>query len=154
MKEYERMDNIGKLENHSTTRCQDDDVIEQGETLGKERNKIINKCCLLDRGENNVGISSLDEHRIEFDELEGAERDIFPRTKQGRNGGPSNFLVSSLENFPTSSYSNIVARQIKRRVTVHMQSRHGNVVKSDQFGKLMLLPNSIEELCKIAGMIS
>ncbi|XP_038893858.1 potassium channel KAT1-like [Benincasa hispida] len=132
MKEYERImgniwcENNGglkKLENHS----KDDD-------------------------DENVG--SLDEHRIEFDgQIEGGERDIFSHNQQGRdNGGPSNSsIVSSLENLPTISSNYLkVSPQIKKRVTIYMQPQDRSNINS-QHGKLMLLPNSIEELCKIAG---
>lgn len=99
--------------------------------------------------------SSLDEYRIEFDELEGAERDIFPQNKQARsNGGPSDFVVSSLENLSTAtaSCSSVVSRQTKRRVTIHMQPRHGIEEVKSQYGKLIFLPDSIEELRKMASM--
>ncbi|XP_022139882.1 potassium channel KAT3-like isoform X2 [Momordica charantia] len=98
--------------------------------------------------------SSLDEYRIEFDELEGAERDIFPQNKQARsNGGPSDFVVSSLENLSTAtaSCSSVVSRQTKRRVTIHMLPRHGTEEVKSQYGKLIFIPDSIEELRKMAS---
>ncbi|XP_022955321.1 potassium channel KAT1-like [Cucurbita moschata] len=112
-KEYERTGGIwsdGELKRNEN-RCEDDDdVIERLGEMGRRRN-------------GNVG--SLDEHRIEFDE------------------------VDSLENLAISSCLND-SRGIKKRVTVHMKSRDGSTVES-QYGKLMLLPGSVEELCTIAG---
>ena len=108
-------------------------------------------------GDEDENLGSLDEHRIEFDEqLEGGENDInlsHNNKLPARDGGfRSDFISSSVENLPTSSYSN-VSRQIKKRVTVFIQPRDRSTVES-RYGKLMLLPNSIEELCKVAGKVT
>ncbi|KAG7019531.1 Potassium channel KAT1, partial [Cucurbita argyrosperma subsp. argyrosperma] len=105
-------------------------------------------------GDEDENLGCSDEHRIEFDEqLEGGENDInlsHNNKLLARDGGfRSDFISSSVENLPTSSYSN-VSRQIKKRVTVFIQPRDRSKVES-RYGKLMLLPNSIEELCKVAG---
>lgn len=149
MKEYERMlgniwcDNgeLKKLENHYSKEDDDENY--------------------------NMGINdnNLDEHRIEFDheEVEGGEKDIIKfshnnKLLQGRNinnngGQTSDIISSSLENLPTISSSNYLnfSKQIKKRVTVYMQPQDRSCKVKSQLGKLILLPDSIEELCKIAG---
>ncbi|CAK9327570.1 unnamed protein product [Citrullus colocynthis] len=136
MKEYERiMGNIW---------CDNCELLKKVENYSKEDD------------ENYVGSNSnnLDEHRIEFDEeVEGGEKEIIKFSHNNKLQGRNNGGQPSLENFTTisSNYLNNVSRQIKKRVTVYMQHPQDRSKVKSQYGKLMLLPNSIEELCKIAG---
>lgn len=136
MKEYERiMGNIW---------CDNGELLKKVENYSKEDD------------ENYVGSNNnnLDEHRIEFDEeVEGGEKEIIKFSHNNKLQGRNNGGQPSLENFPTvsSNYLNNVSRQIKKRVTVYMQHPQDRSKVKSQYGKLMLLPNSIEELCKIAG---
>ncbi|KAL0534926.1 hypothetical protein IC582_029230 [Cucumis melo] len=150
MKEYERM--LGNI------------WCDNGELK-----KLENRYSKEDDDENyNMGINdnNLDEHRIEFDdheEVEGGEKNIIKfshnnKLLQGRNsnnngGQTSDIISSSLENLPTISSSNYLnfSKQIKKRVTVYMQPQDRSCKVKSQLGKLILLPDSIEELCKIAG---
>lgn len=147
MKEYERM-GVKKLEING--KDDDDDVIEEEEEI------IMRK----QQRKEKLG-SLLDEHRIEFDEIEGDENDIFSLKKLQANNNNNNnrsdfasdLLISSIENLASSSSCLDISRHIQKRVTIHniLQPPDGSNKGKSQYGKLMLLPNSIQDLCKIAG---
>uniref|UniRef100_A0A0A0M048 KHA domain-containing protein n=1 Tax=Cucumis sativus TaxID=3659 RepID=A0A0A0M048_CUCSA len=150
MKEYERI--LGNI------------WCDNGELKELDQNHYSKE----DDDENiNMGIddNELDEHRIEFEEEEvgGDEKEIIKyshnnRLLEGRNnnnkegGKTSDLMNSSSENLGRMrSCKNLnVSKQIKKRVTVYVQPEDRSKVKSE-IGKLILLPDSIQQLCKIAG---
>ncbi|XWS19834.1 hypothetical protein CRYUN_Cryun31cG0050700 [Craigia yunnanensis] len=82
----------------------------------------------------------LDEHRID---IFGPETADDPKNSQIKHrGGAQNF-------FNSPSYREVIT-PTKKRVTIHMQFQSSRT-SSRQHGKLILLPNSIQELLRMAG---
>ncbi|KAF1890912.1 hypothetical protein Lal_00037483 [Lupinus albus] len=97
------------------------------------------------------------EHRIDFVEPEILNHDMNDSTRNRKQDG-----IRPI-NFPTEkTYSNSYSRNynyphdreatrfIKKRVTIHLRCRCRSTSK-EQHGKLIILPDSLEELLKIAG---
>ncbi|XP_022715549.1 potassium channel KAT3-like isoform X2 [Durio zibethinus] len=82
----------------------------------------------------------LDEHRIE---IIGPEITDDPKNSQNKHrSGAQNF-------FNSPSYKEVIIPN-KKRITIHMQFQTSST-SSRQFGKLILLPDSIHELLRMAG---
>ncbi|KAA8514934.1 hypothetical protein F0562_018280 [Nyssa sinensis] len=99
----------------------------------------------------------LDEHKIDFIGPETADHPRNGQFKHRRSEGPncsnSHFKKDSTT-FSSSSYNCPTNREVlkltKRRVTIHMKF-HKNNTSQKQLGKLIILPDSLEELLRIAG---
>ncbi|XP_059665362.1 potassium channel KAT1-like isoform X2 [Cornus florida] len=101
--------------------------------------------------------SILNEHKIDFIGPETAENTRKGQFKPTRNRGPNcskscsrnvvTSLSSSNSNCPTNRE---FTKLTKRRVTIHMKFQKNNTSQK-QLGKLIVLPDSLEELFKIAG---
>ncbi|XP_062160460.1 potassium channel KAT3-like isoform X2 [Alnus glutinosa] len=97
-----------------------------------------------------------DEHRIDLIEPESADTSMYSQSIRRRNGPRS--VNSHLKKEPTNSYQSRfscptdaeVIKMIKKRVTIHMKLQHSSTSQR-QLGRLIILPDSIEELLKIAG---
>lgn len=90
-----------------------------------------------------------DEHRIQI-----AEQEIINHGRNSRQDGIRhiNFPLEKVHRDSKSTSCSNSPRFIKKRVTIHLQggcrsSSHG------QNGKLIILPDSLEELLKIAGKL-
>ncbi|XP_044496295.1 potassium channel KAT1-like isoform X2 [Mangifera indica] len=99
---------------------------------------------------------SPDEHRVEIIGPEIADNPINSQNKHRRQGGPS-FLNSHLKREPihfdsciSSCPSDKVIKLNKKRVTIHMQCQRTSTSQKWP-GKLIVLPDSIDELLRIAG---
>ncbi|XP_059668998.1 potassium channel KAT2-like [Cornus florida] len=95
--------------------------------------------------------------KIDFIGPERADCSRNSQFKPTRNKGPkfSNSDVRKVPpTFSSSSSSRAPAREVtkltKRRVTIHMKFQN-NITSPKQLGKLILLPDSLEELFRIAG---
>ncbi|KAI4295427.1 hypothetical protein L6164_035486 [Bauhinia variegata] len=98
-----------------------------------------------------------DEHRIEFTEPEILDHAINEPTRYRKQDGSRsiNFpLENACTNYRSSTYNcsndREAARCIKKRVTIHLPCEYRNTSER-QHGKLIILPDSLEELLKIAG---
>lgn len=99
-----------------------------------------------------------DEHRIDLIEPESADTSTYSQSIHRRKGPQS--VTSHLKKEPTNSYPSRfscpteagVIKMIKKRVTIHMKLQH-NSTSQRQLGRLIILPDSIEELLKIAGKL-
>ncbi|KAK9268211.1 hypothetical protein L1049_010654 [Liquidambar formosana] len=99
----------------------------------------------------------LDEHKIEFIEPETADNTNNSQNIHRRKGGPYS-SNSRFKKVPTNSSSSSsccprdreVTKLTKRRVTIHMLF-HNKSISQRRPGKLIILPDSIEDLFKIAG---
>jgi len=119
----------------------------------QQENKCIND--LLLRYENG---RKLEEHRIDLIGPESADNGMYNQSRLRRQGcqsvnsqskkKPTDFL-STRVNYPGDTD---VIKSIKKRVTIHMQLQH-NSSSQRQLAKLIILPNSIEKLLKIAGKL-
>lgn len=98
---------------------------------------------------------SIDEHKIEFlAEASDNTRDSqFKPTQNGVTSCSSSYVKNSIF-VPSSNSSNHTetkgVKQNKRRVTIHMKCLKNNVSQK-QLPKLIILPDSIEDLFRIAG---
>ncbi|KAF8391095.1 hypothetical protein HHK36_023395 [Tetracentron sinense] len=100
---------------------------------------------------------NLDDHRID---LTGAETEERARNNQSkdRRKGSFNFLNSHFRKTPTKSSSSSsscpsdreVMKLTSRRITIHMLFRKERK-SQEHFKKLIILPDSLEELLRIAG---
>lgn len=104
---------------------------------------------------DNRGV--LNEHKIDFT---GSKATDFctSQSLHTRTGGP-NFHNSHFKKVPTnsnsgsSSYpSNKDVKTLTKRVTIHKQFPSASTSQG-QFGKLIILPDSVEELLQIAGKL-
>ena len=119
----------------------------------EQENKCIND--LLLSYENG---RKLEEHRIDLIGPESADNGMYSQSRFRRQGcqsvnsqskkKPTDFL-STRVNYPGDTD---VIKSIKKRVTIHMQLQH-NSSSQRQLAKLIILPDSIEELLKIAGKL-
>jgi len=99
-----------------------------------------------------------DEHRIDLIEPESADTSMYSQSIRRRKGPRS--VNSHLKKEPTNSYQSRfscptdaeVIKMIKKRVTIHMKLQHSSTSQR-QLGRLIILPDSIEELLKIAGKL-
>ncbi|KAK7821951.1 potassium channel kat1 [Quercus suber] len=117
----------------------------------QQENKCIND--LLLSYENG---RKLEEHRIDLIGPESADNGMYSQSRLRRQGcqsvnsqskkKPIDFL-STRVNYPGDTD---MIKSIKKRVTIHMQLQH-NISSQRQLAKLIILPDSIEELLKIAG---
>ncbi|XP_039017497.1 potassium channel KAT2-like isoform X2 [Hibiscus syriacus] len=82
----------------------------------------------------------LDEHRIDI---------IGPKTADDLKNGKKRRRIGAQNFFNSHSYRELIITT-KKRVTIHMQLKSSSI-SSRQLGKLILLPDSIKELLKIAG---
>lgn len=100
--------------------------------------------------------SSTDEHKVDVfpDTSEITKSDIFKLT----SNGPITYLKPCVKNaisFGSTSLSHAndaEVVQFNRRVTIHMKFLKKNALPK-QSGKLIILPDSIEELFRIAGKL-
>ncbi|XP_068323935.1 potassium channel KAT1-like [Pyrus communis] len=105
---------------------------------------------LLRRYENRT-----DEHRIEFIEPETSEITRNCKGNSKRHEG-AQFSHSHQRKVPIKSYpSNSIPdrermRSINKRVTIHMHFQNGSALER-QLAKLIILPDSMEELLRVAG---
>ncbi|KAM1004561.1 hypothetical protein ACFX2I_004714 [Malus domestica] len=96
-----------------------------------------------------------DEHRIEFIEPETSEITRNCKGNSKRQEG-AQFSHSHQRKVPIKSYpSNSIPdgermRSINRRVTIHMHFQNGSALER-QLAKLIILPDSMEELLRVAG---
>ncbi|KAM1883420.1 hypothetical protein ACFX13_004789 [Malus domestica] len=96
-----------------------------------------------------------DEHRIEFIEPETSEITRNCKGNSNRQEG-AQFSHSHQRKVPIKSYpSNSIPdgermRSINRRVTIHMHFQNGSASER-QLAKLIILPDSMEELLRVAG---
>ncbi|CAN6689520.1 unnamed protein product [Malus baccata var. baccata] len=96
-----------------------------------------------------------DEHRIEFIEPETSEITRNCKGNSKRQEG-AQFSHSHQRKVPIKSYpSNSIPdgermRSINRRVTIHMHFQNGSASER-QLAKLIILPDSMEELLRVAG---
>lgn len=97
----------------------------------------------------------LDEHKIDFSGSEAADC-CTSQGLQTRKGPPKisncHFKKASKNSISGSSYpsNKDVMTLTKRRVTIHKQCQNAST-SLGQFGKLIILPDSLEELLRIAG---
>ncbi|XP_057949752.1 potassium channel KAT3-like [Malania oleifera] len=98
-----------------------------------------------------------DEHKIEFIGPESANQSRNSQSKHRENMSPNfpKFNIKKVQmnsNPSSSSYPSDrdVMKLTKRRVTIHMQFQNSSTSQKHH-GKLIVLPDSIEELLKIAG---
>lgn len=100
----------------------------------------------------------LEEHRIDLTGPESADNSVYSQIKHRRQGPQS--VNSHLKKKPTDFFSTRfshpsdteVINSIKKRVTIHMQPQHDSTSQR-QLAKLIILPDSIDELLKIAGKL-
>ncbi|KAA8519501.1 hypothetical protein F0562_013757 [Nyssa sinensis] len=99
----------------------------------------------------------LDEHKIDFFGPETADHSRSGQLKPTRNRGhhcPSSHFTKVSTTFSASSSYSPTDREVlkwnKTRVTIHMKFQKNNTSQR-QLGKLIILPDSLEELFKIAG---
>ncbi|PIA25119.1 hypothetical protein AQUCO_12500026v1 [Aquilegia coerulea] len=100
---------------------------------------------------------NLENHKIELMELGKANSFKYDQGKDRRKGilnfvNPHSFQVATESNSGSCSCNSVsqIMNLAKRRVTIHMNFHKENV--SDiQLGKLITLPDSLEELLRIAG---
>ena len=99
----------------------------------------------------------LDEHKIDFSGSEAADC----RTSQGLHTKTGPLNVSNCHFKKASKNSNSgsiypsnkdVMKLTKRRVTIHKQCQNASTSQG-QLGKLIILPDSLEELLRIAGKL-
>ncbi|XP_008225478.1 PREDICTED: potassium channel KAT1-like isoform X2 [Prunus mume] len=117
----------------------------------QQGNKSIND--LLRSYENR----RIDEHRIEFSEPETSESTRSCKGNSKRHEG-TQFLHAHLRKEPMKSYSATSSpardkegmRSINKRVTIHMHFQNGSVSET-QLAKLIILPDSMEELLRVAS---
>lgn len=97
-----------------------------------------------------------DEHRIDLIGLESADNGLYSQNKHRRQGPQSvnnNLKIDSASSCssgfscPTNTE---VIKLMKKRVTIHMKLQPDGTSQR-QPGKLLILPDSIEKLLKIAG---
>ncbi|KAG6639334.1 hypothetical protein CIPAW_10G092300, partial [Carya illinoinensis] len=97
-----------------------------------------------------------DEHRIDLIGPESADNSMYSQSKHSKQGPQSGY--SHLRIDPTNSCSSRytfpidpeVTKVTKKRITIHMRLQHDGTLER-QLGKLIILPDSIEDLLKIAG---
>lgn len=99
--------------------------------------------------------SSTDEHKVDVfpDTSETTKSDIFKTTSNGPISYFNPYVKNSISFGSTSSSYPTDAEVVKfsrRRVTIHMKFLKNNALPK-QLGKLIILPDSIEELFCIAG---
>ncbi|KAF5204869.1 Potassium channel kat1 [Thalictrum thalictroides] len=100
---------------------------------------------------------NLENHKIELMELGKTNSLKYSQVKDSREGllhfvNPHSLQVATETNSGSCSCNSVsqIVNLAKRRVTIHMNFHKENV--SDiQFGKLIILPDSLEELLSIAG---
>ncbi|KAJ4831678.1 Potassium channel kat2 [Turnera subulata] len=101
---------------------------------------------------NHDNRSIVDEHRIDFLETETVNDTENSLGKQ--NGNPSfsnSHSRKATTNLCTSSFVNDSEKKlIQKRVTIHMQF-HNRSISQRRLGKLIILPDSMEELLRVAG---
>lgn len=118
-------------------------------TEHREKNKIRN---LLVNYGNKYG---LDEHKIDFLRQETAEtgNSQFKPTKAGGTNHSNPQLRKATMNLSTGNTSRLAdmgSNKINKRVTIHMKIREKNN-SENMLRKLIILPDSLEELQIIAG---
>ncbi|CAL0334665.1 unnamed protein product [Lupinus luteus] len=99
-----------------------------------------------------------DEHRIDFVESEILNLNSSDSTRNRKQYGIGSINFPLEKKYPNSKYSTNsncpsnreTARFIKKRVTIHLQCGCRGISQG-QHGKLIILPDSIEELLKIGG---
>ncbi|KAF5475148.1 hypothetical protein F2P56_006987 [Juglans regia] len=98
-----------------------------------------------------------DEHRIDLIGLESADNGLYSQNRHRRQRGPqsvnNNLKIDSASSCPSrfSCPTNTqMIKWMKKRVTIHMKLQP-NGTSQRQPGKLIILPDSIEKLLKIAG---
>ncbi|XP_027354115.1 potassium channel KAT3-like isoform X2 [Abrus precatorius] len=110
---------------------------------------------ISDLAMNHENRKTLDEHIIEFVEPQilnhtkndpTREKDVL-RTVNHPLGKPFTNSYSSNSNYRTDREAQVL---FKKRVTIHFLSKHRPSLQ-DQHGKLIILPDSLEDLLKIAG---
>lgn len=118
------------------------------------KNKIIPHQILSYENENKS-----DEYRVEIVEPEILNLGGNDSARNCRKDGirPVNFPLKKLCTNSSSINSNSfsdreAARFIKKRVTIHLPGRCRSTSQG-QHGKLIILPDSLEELLKISGML-
>ncbi|KAE7996211.1 hypothetical protein FH972_000952 [Carpinus fangiana] len=97
-----------------------------------------------------------DEHRIDLIEPASDDTSTYSQSIHRRKGPKS--VDSHFKKEPTNSYPSRfccptdagMTKMIKKRVTIHMKLQH-NSTSQRHLGRLIILPDSIEELLKIAG---
>ncbi|KAG2684779.1 hypothetical protein I3760_10G091200 [Carya illinoinensis] len=97
-----------------------------------------------------------DEHRIDLIGPESADNSMYSQSKHSKQGPQSGY--SHLRIDPTNSCSSRytfpidpeVTKVTKKRINIHMRLQHDGTLER-QLGKLIILPDSIEDLLKIAG---
>ncbi|KAF5752744.1 potassium channel KAT1 [Tripterygium wilfordii] len=93
------------------------------------------------------------EHKIDF-ELETEDKTKNGQRKQGRNDGPNSFHSNKVATNSGASISCCLGdkeiNESKKRITIHAKYEKRGATAYKQ-GKLILLPDSLEELLKIAG---
>lgn len=100
----------------------------------------------------------LDEHKIDFLGTEVADNSKKSLRGNRRQHDPKVSMSSSekvLKSFNTSASYPIYedsSKGIQKRVVIHLQCEHAST-KQRKYGKLIILPDSIEELKMIAGML-
>lgn len=95
------------------------------------------------------------EHSIEFSGTEGDESTRNHKTKYKRLKRPQFFQLNKKVSTSTStstSPSDMQTESVKKRVTIHMGLQN-RFEPNQQQGKLIILPDSIEEMFKIAGKL-
>ncbi|KAJ6364931.1 hypothetical protein OIU76_029832 [Salix suchowensis] len=114
-------------------------------------NKSINDLLLCNENRN-----ALNEHRIDFMESETVGDTKNSQGKHEGNTGPR-FFISHSNKALTNSSSSISscphhreAKKLTKRVTIYMQLQNTSTLQS-RLGKLIILPDSMEELLRIAG---
>ncbi|KAF5472480.1 hypothetical protein F2P56_009197 [Juglans regia] len=99
-----------------------------------------------------------DEHRIDLIGPESADNSMYSQSKHSKQTGPQS-VDSHLRKEPTNSCScrysfpidtEVMTKVMKKRITIHMGLQLDGTLQR-QLGKLIILPDSIEDLLKIAG---
>ncbi|XP_061357774.1 potassium channel KAT3-like [Gastrolobium bilobum] len=132
--------------NHSPIRWKQKALVDQ-----KQNKSISDLIMNLENGKK------LDEHIIELVEpatLNHAMTDQFRKTREDVLRTTNFPLAKVYTNFYSSNSNHPNDREaamfINKRVTIHFLGKHGTTLQG-QHGKLIILPDSIEELLKIAG---